>query len=607
MTKYSKIEVLEERDWILKRPTIYLGQTKPTTQVFYFSDVGEFREETYIPALHKLFEEIIENSVDEFIKTKGKFADKISVVIDGDKITVEDNGRGLEIAKHHQYNEKYIPEVIFTHLRAGSNFKDDREGIGVNGVGGSLVPIFSKEFKLLTYSNKKSFSQTYKNRLEYKSIPEIKKHDTSHGTTISFIPDFEYFGVKEWNMALIKKRIEDLAYSFPDIKFKFNRRRVYGSNYRDFVSKFSKDMVIEKNDQCALIITPDSNKEVTSAHSTVNGALTWMGGCHMDYIYNYLSAYLRPKLEKKYKVSIKPADIRNNIAIFCNLNIKNPVFSSQTKEKLIDSSEKLSKVFSGILETKLINKLYGNKEIVTKIVEDAVMAKKIKDGLAAKKKLKQIKKKKVVKLVDANSKNRKECILHLTEGDSASSMANTIRDPMRHAFLPLRGKVLNVYELNKIKVLSNSEIQDILNSTGLNIYDSDISNIRYGKIVLLSDQDFDGFSIRGLLINFFYKYWPDLFRQGIISFLQTPLFKVIKGKQVKYFYSNKDLEENKKDLEGWKIKYYKGLGSMTKDDWNYCLNTHTEYETIVPDNKSSENIKMAFSKDTSLRKLWLQK
>ena len=174
--KHSKIEVLEERDWLLKRPSIFLGATTFTKQEFFFSDEGKFKEIIYLPALQKLFDEVLENAIDENIRTKGKYATNISVdVNDDNSITVYDSGRGLEISKHHQYPDQYIPEVIFTKLRSGSNFEDiERNTIGVNGVGVSLVVLFSSKFTIKTQNNNKIYKQVFSDMLLEKTEPSIK-------------------------------------------------------------------------------------------------------------------------------------------------------------------------------------------------------------------------------------------------------------------------------------------------------------------------------------------------------------------------------------------------------------------------------------------------
>lgn len=605
--KYSKINILDEFDWLLERPTIYLGSTTPVNQEFFFSDTGEFRVEKYTPALHKLFEEIIENSMDEFIRTKGKFANNISVTLNDDKsITIEDNGRGLEIEKHHQFKDIYIPEIIFTHLRSGSNFENLREGAGTNGVGSVLTTLFSEYFKLKTFSKNRTYTQEFKDMLKKKSVPDIKdtKSDKT-GTIITFKPNFKYFNA-EWNEELLKKKVIDLAFCYPGIKFKYNGKKIQSKKYKDYIKEYSDASVIEESDRCKLIVSTNESSEIKH-HSTVNGALTFQGGSHMDYIYNEIILAVRPKIEKKYKVTIKPIDIRNHISVFCQLSITNPIFSSQTKEKIINQLSEVKSIIDLVLTDKFYRKLLANDTIIKRIGEEAKLKKKIKDQQDANQKQKQILKRKVIKLRDANGKDREKCILFLAEGDSAAS-ANEIRDTKVHAFLPLKGKVLNVHNLNTMKVLGNKEIQDILNSVGL-IIGQEPGKLRYGKIVLLTDADPDGDAIKGLLINFFYKYWPSLFEDGVICFLKTPLYVSKKGSDIRYIYTQKEFDQLKADgeLEGTKIKYYKGLGSMSKDTWDYCLNKNPQYITVNKNENTVESLKIAFGEDASLRKIWLKK
>ena len=608
--KHNKITVLEERDWLLKRPSIFLGATTFTKQEFFFSDEGKFKEIIYLPALQKLFDEVLENAIDENIRTKGKYATNISVdVNDDNSITVYDSGRGLEISKHHQYPDQYIPEVIFTKLRSGSNFEDiERNTIGVNGVGVSLVVLFSSKFTIKTQNNNKIYKQVFSDMLLEKTEPSIKLSTSDNTyTEITFLPNFEYFKVDGWNKELIKKRVFDLAFLYPDIKFKFNGEKIQAKKFKDYIQNYSAELIYEEGDNGKLIVSTNDLSDAKFV-SFINGAHCFQGGSHIDYIYQELVNNLRPKLEKIYKLSLRPQDIKNHISIFSQLNINNPTFSTQTKEKIINSSDEIKPLLNDILTDKFYKKILNNKIIVEKIVEEARAKKALQEQIDTNKKQKQIIKKKVHKLIDANGFDREKCILFLTEGDSACASGNLVRDTKLHGFLPLRGKVLNVRDLPTTKVLANEEIQDILNSVGLRV-GSKADNLRFGKIVLLTDEDPDGSAIKALLINFFFKYWKELFEQRKICFLKTPLY-IAKIKDEKtYLYDMKDLESfklsHKKDT--YKLTYFKGLGGLEEADWEYFLNTNPLYETVSIDCKTDDKLEMSFGDDSVRRKEWLLK
>lgn len=605
MTKYTKIRVLEEFEWIRQRPTIYLGSTELVNQEFYFIDEGKFKTVAFVPALHKLFEEILENSVDEYIRTKGEYANKIDVNVNPNgTVTIEDNGRGLEIAKHHQFPDLYIPEVIFTKLRSGSNFDGIRDGIGVNGLGAVLTVLFSETFSLITSSHGTKYSQTYDDMLNYIYKPHISTAPKSaHYTAITFFPAFDFFKADNWNMELLRKRVVDLAFCFPGIKFTFNNVRITSKKFKDIAENYDNDNVYEEGKSGKVLVCANQEGELKH-HSYVNGANTYLGGPHIDYLVNSIINELRPKIEKKTKLSLKPADIKNHLAIFTQINIDNPIFSSQTKEKIINPAEEIKAVFDDILTPKFYRKILNNDNIINKIVEEARAKEKLKELQTVKSKQKQITKKKVLKLLESNSKIREKCILFITEGDSAAASAGLIRDPNIHAFLPLRGKVLNTYDMAPSEVLHNEEIQSLLNATGL-VIGEEPYNLRYGKIVILSDEDPDGDSIKGLLLTFFFKYWKSLFTQNKICFLKTPLYIAEKGSEKIYIYDKAHLESLGSKIKGYKLTYFKGLGGLEKEDWNYFLNTNPRYVNITSIDGAKDSLKLAFSDNADNRKKWL--
>jgi len=610
----SKIIALDEREWLLKRPTVYLGPTSANSQEFYFPQYHKFQNTLYIPALQKLADEVIENAVDEYIRTDGKYANIISVTINNDwSMTVIDNGRGLPIEKHHQpqYKDKWVPEVIFTVMRSGSNFDDEnRDGIGVNGVGVSLTTLFSNQFSVKTYQNHKSYYQEFNNMLLEISKPKIKDISSSAtGTEITFLPNFEFFQATGWNVDMIQKRVIDLAYAHPGIKFKFNGETIKARKIIDYLFEDTtkESFEIEEGKNVRFIITTNNNGDFKFA-SFVNGANVFKGGHHIEYPLDEIINFIRPKLERKHKIELKPKDIRNHVSIFVWLNMKTPLFSSQTKEEIINTPAEIKSYFDDVLSERFYKKILSNNVIVDKIIEEAIAKKAISEKVEENRKKKEIKTHKVEKLLDANSDDRKKCILFLCEGDSAMSNSEGVRDLDYHAFLPLRGKVLNVYDVTTLKVLQNDVVKDITKTIGLEIGKKP-EELSYGKIVLLTDADPDGAHIKSLLVNLFFKFWPSLFDDGLVCDINPPLYIANKGKEKIYIYSTTEYEDlnNKGKLKGMHISYFKGLAGLEKEDWNYLLNIESRFTPIKRTNSTVAFLDIIFGPDSNKRKEWLSK
>lgn len=605
--KKNKIVALEEREWIKLRPSIYLGSTSVNEVEMFFPQDNKYKKISYVPALQKLFDEVLENSIDEYIRTEGKHADTISVTVDSDNtVTVTDNGTGLPIEKHHQFPDKWTPEIIFTKLRSGSNFEGDREGIGVNGVGVSLVVLFSEYFKVKTWNSGKQYKQEFTQMLALEGEPKVTTKDSQvgTGTTIIFRPSFEFFKAKGWCLPLMHKRVIDLAYSFPDITFKFNGEKIKGKRKLDYVQGDKERWEVIQGESATILLTSHDHGENKST-SFVNGANTFLGGQQIAYPMGAIVDYIRPRLEKKYKIELKPRDINAHLEVFVWLKMKNPDFSSQTKESLINVPDDVAPYFKDVLTETFYKKILANETIVNKIIEEALAKKAIKDQIELKKAGKKIATKKVPKLREANSSDRDKCTLFLTEGDSALSNSSTVRDTKHHAFLPLRGKILNTYGENPQKVLANNEIADIMNCIGLSISVKNPVDIRYGRIVLLTDADVDGGHISSLLINFFYQYWPSLFEEGKICLLKTPLYIAEKDKQKTYLYTQKEYDDGK--FKTWKVSYFKGLAGLSVEDWDYFLNKNPQFVEVTLTDKTPAFIEMVFGGDADKRKEWLTK
>lgn len=463
--------VLDELVWIKKRPHIYLGNNSPIEMEFYFPQYQKYKVTRFVPSLQKLFDEVIENCTDEAIRTKYGYANKISIDIDKNdgKIIIKDNGRGLPIKKHNQkeFSDKYVPEVIYSVLRSGSNFIDERNTVGMNGLGCKLTNIFSNIFKVKTYQYNKQYEQTFKNMLEETGDPIVKNiASDKNGTEITFIPNFEYFGETTWNYDMITKKVHDMAFLFPQIKFKLNDENIKLRKLKDYIINHTQDFELIEGKQAKIMITSSDNGNGKFT-AILNGANTFEGGSNVDYPLNEIINYIRPKLQKKHKIELKPKDIRDHIGFFVWLQMKNPQYTSQTKEKITNPENEIKDYFDDVLKKSFFDKILKNKVIIEKIIEEAIAKRDIKNQVDMRKKQKAKKKAKSAKLMEANSKDRMKCICFITEGDSSMENASPVRDTEYHAFHPLRGKILNVFNMPFSEAYKSAEIQDIMNTLGL--------------------------------------------------------------------------------------------------------------------------------------------
>jgi DNA topoisomerase-2 len=336
--------------------------------------------------------------------------------------------------------------------------------------------------------------------------------------------------------------------------------------------------------------------------SFVNSVETRDGGTHVEYVANQITNWLRERIKKKHRVEVKPSELRNHMFLFVEASIVNSGFSSQTKEKLITEPKDFGS-YHEVSEKTL--KLIFNSEIIKQLL-DWIQQKKLADERKQLRALnKFLDKTKIIKLIDAKSKDKRDkCTLAIFEGDSASSAFRQYRDPMMMGAFPLRGKFINVMELANTKVIQNQEVKNLLASIGLKMGEEP-NDIRFGKIFIYSDADPDGDSIAGLLINFFGKYWPELFERGVVCRVMTPLVVCKKGNDKKWFYTNKEFEaweEAQKSLIGWSVEYKKGLAALENDEYKEIIQ-NPNYFVLDKGRDFQATLSTWFSGDSNPRKL----
>lgn len=600
-TKYRK---LSDEEHVLLRPGMYIGAIKPHTEEVYLPNGkdGNFKlnEITYNPGFLKLFDEIVSNSVDEH-KRNPKL-NRIDITISDDGwISVFDNG-GIPVEIHKEYNQ-YIPEMVFSNLKTGINFDDteERTVVGTNGVGSTLTNIFSKEFRIETCDGKKLFEQTFKNNMSEKTSPKISKKGKGF-TRISYFTDFEKFGldgIDNNSILMIKKRLYDISACNPKLKITFNGETLGFRNFKEYAEKYTSPVFYEESQNWKIGIGHSKNgfKQI----SFVNSVETKDGGTHVNNISWQIVNYLREKIKRKYRVDVKPTELKRHMFLFIDCVIINPVFSSQTKEKLITESKDFGSVHK--LSERVLKQILGS-EIIESVL-DWIERKQAAEERAKLRKLnKGLDKTKVLKLIDAKKKTKREsCILAIFEGDSASSAFRRYRDPQTQGAYPLRGKFVNVREIPPSKVVQNKEVQELMAALGLKI-GHEPDDLRYGEIHLYTDADVDGNSISGLLINFLGKFWPELFEKGMVKKVDTPLMVAKKGNQSLNFYTDsefKEWESKQKTLSGWNIEYKKGLAALEDKEYEEIIRNPKTF-TLVKDKDFNNTLETWFSNDSNPRK-----
>ena len=639
-TEYQK---KTDREHILDAPDTYIGQVDlDETKNWLLQDNDAFNYETYswIPGLFKCFDEGIVNARDHAVRMAQKQkkskdiipVKNISIEVDPDTgvITMTNDGNGIDVAKHPEY-DLWIPEMIFGHLRTSTNYDKNEKKIvgGKNGFGFKLVLIYSKwgTIETVDHIRKKKYTQRFENNLETIKSPTIKRSTVKPYTKVTWLPDYKRFGIEKLTptmFKLFKKRTYDIAaVTDKQVVVKFNGNTLPIRTFEQYIN-----MYIGKKDQTKRIFESSKNgrweyavclspvDEFTHI-SFVNGISTTRGGKHVDYILRQITKKMQAYIEKKKKIKVKENTIKEQLMLFLNCVVENPSFDSQSKESMNTPVSKFGSKCE--VSDKFIDKLAKMG-----VMEAAISLNEIKDTKAAKKndgkKVRTIRG--LPKLMDANyagTAKSQDCILILCEGDSAKSgiMSGLTKDDRNYiGVFPLKGKLLNTKDLSQKKINDNTEITNIKKILGLvtnKVYDKkEIKTLRYGKVIFMTDQDLDGSHIKGLCINLFHSQWGDLFKANkFIGFMNTPILKATKGKRELSFYNESKYQEWKKannNGKGWTIKYYKGLGTSTSKEFKQYFKNKRLITFSYTGNNSDNAIDKVFNKDRADdRKEWLEK
>ena len=641
-----------DKEHVLDNPDTYIGSKERVEENLWIfnesTSLFEHKQIHYIPGLYKLFDEGIVNCRDHVVRMiqKSKTDDKtklvtfinIDIATDG-TITMENDGNGIDVAKHPEY-DVWIPEMIFGHLRTSTNYDKEEKRIvgGKNGFGFKLVLIWSTVGYIETVDHVRGlkYTQSFLQNLDNICPPEITKvKGAKPYTKVTFKPDYARFGIDGLTpdiISLLKKRAYDICavtdQSEKKIKFSYNGAPIPVKNFQQYIDMYigpkegadASKRVYESADgrwEYAVALAP--SQEFTQV-SFVNGICTYKGGKHVEYIVGQIVRKLIAFIEKKKKVKVNPSAIKEQLILFLRCDIENPAFDSQTKDFMNTPSDKFGSTCS-------VSDAFIEKVAKMGVMDMACNLTEAKESRVAAKKTDGSKTKNIrgiENFMDANfsgTEKSSECTLILCEGLSAmSGIVSGLSSSDRNVIgiYPLRGKLLNVRGESLKKITDNKEITDLKKILGLENgkeYNSaeDVNrSLRYGKIMILCDQDTDGSHIKGLCINLFHCEWKSLTKiPGFISFMNTPILRASKGKTTLSFYNEGEYETWKSGIGGgeaasWKIKYFKGLGTSKSEEFKEYFSNKKTVDFVYDDVISDNAIDMVFNdKRANDRKTWL--
>jgi DNA topoisomerase-2 len=646
--RYQKVE---QREHILMRPDTYVGSVhEQPLERWVFDEATQSlapREVRIVPALFKIFDEILVNASDNKQRDpKGMTAMKVSIDAAAGTISVRNNGRGVPIEMHREHG-MYVPELIFGNLLTSDNYDDahdKRTTGGRNGFGAKLTNIFSTTFTVETADSRvgKIYSQTWSANMTVKSAPHIEAYRGEDFTKITFAPDLEKFGLTEFSpdmVALLKKRVYDIAgVTHASLRVWLDGTKLAVKCFEQYVAMCRKALFTQAS---AVLAEGASEKRIAYCRvndrweiavcasdgqfrqvSFVNSINTSKGGTHVKAVSDIVVKHLLGAISKKNKKGAKLTknNVKNYLCIFVSCLIENPAFDSQTKETLNTRSSAFGSACD--ISPKFLKALCkADVGIVDLVLQDvAFRSRKIAPRASKVRNLTGI-----PKLDDANragTKDSAKCSMILTEGDSAKALAMSglsVVGRDYYGVYPLKGKLLNVREAKHAQINKNMEIQNVIKI--LNIKrDVDYTNetarksLRYGSVIIMADQDHDGSHIKGLVINFLQWFNCSLLKaSGFVRQFITPIVKATQGRAAPIsFYTLPQFEQwreelTEKEQRSLKTKYYKGLGTSTaKEAKEYFSQLDSHLIPFVWENGDERFVQLAFNKSrANERKDWL--
>ena len=605
----DQIQILEGLEAVRKRPGMYIGST---------SSKG----------LHHLVYEIVDNAVDEAL---AGYCTEIFVQINEDNsITVIDNGRGIPVGINTKSGLTGV-EVVFTILHAGGKFGGGGYKVsgGLHGVGASVVNALSEWLEVKVFQDGKVYEQRYergKVMFPLKVVDECPADKT--GTEVKFLPDKEIFEETVYDYNILKQRLREMAFLTKNIKITLkdvrddnHKEKVfhYEGGIKEYVKYLNKgndalyDNIIycegTKDDVYVEVAFQHNNGYSDNVYGFVNNITTPEGGTHVTGFRNAVTKtfndYARTnKILKDKDQNLSGEDIREGLTAIISIKIQDPQFEGQTKQKL-GNTEARGAVESVVTE-QLTYFLEQNPSVAKVICEKSILAQRAREAARHARDLTRRKTaldgfKLPGKLADCSDKDPSHCEIFIVEGDSAGGSAKSARKRETQAILPLRGKILNVEKARLDRILGNAEIRAMITAFGTGIHeDFDISKLRYDKIIIMTDADVDGAHISTLLLTFFYRFMPDLIKDGHVYLAQPPLFKLEKNKKVWYAYSDEELADILKEVgrdQNNKIQRYKGLGEMDASQlWETTMDPEKRIlKKVIYDDECASEIDVTFS------------
>ncbi len=613
------IQKLSDCAHVRLRTEMYLGSRDPHTQyvLVYPDGKPELREVTWVPAIFTAFREILDNALDEVVGHKQ--GDRIDVTYDASTgvFSVEDNGRGIPFTWSEEH-QQHMATMALSQARAGRNFAERGQVAGTNGIGASATNFCSEWFKLTIERGGEVFKQEFKEGDPEIVIgkPTIKaKAGAKTGTRIEFKLSSKVFKDMTLPEEFLAARMYEVALCNPKLKLYYNGTRVQAKSVEKQLFAGYKPITIEVEEgtfKSTFWLIPGFFESGEHQHSLVNNIPAFDGGVHIDAFKRGFFSGLLVALEresKKRKLQPNRSDVSEGLFLFNITTMMAPNFNSQSKTRL--NNEETAKFVKTALEDpdffKTVIRKYPEwiEDIYTRCAE-RTMKKDAKDVNAE---AKRMLREKVPGLMDATGTDRSKCIIFLAEGLSAISGMASVRDPKIHGGLGLRGKVKNVHGSTPKEVLADDALRDIMNSLGIVPGQKlDRSTMRFGKIFIAHDMDPDGLNIGALLNNFFYTYWPEMYdpeQEPIVHVFMTPFIIAEKGKQRKYWYSDDYHEFNPDDYKGWSITRAKGLGTLTREDWQHSLEQPKLFP-LVDDGNMQGTLDLIFNgKRADDRKAWI--
>ncbi len=580
----EQIQILEGLEAVRKRPGMYIGSTSSR-------------------GLHHLVYEIVDNAVDEAL---AGFCSEINVFINEDNsITVVDNGRGIPVDIQKKAGRPAV-EVVFTVLHAGGKFGGGGYKVsgGLHGVGSSVVNALSDWLEVEVSRDGKIYQQRYERGTVMYDLRVIGESEST-GTKVTFKPDGTIFDDVIYDYDTLRIRLRETAFltknlkiTLQDLRGPEEERRSdsfhYEGGIKEFVSYLNRhktalyDKIIycegSKDDIYVEVALQHNDSYNETVYSFVNNIITPEGGMHLTgfraAITKVFNDYARNnKYLKERDENLTGDDLREGLTAIISIKISDPQFEGQTKQKLGNAPARTA--VESIMNEQLVYFLEQNPAVAKKIIEKALQAQKARN--AARKAKEMIRKTELSqsmalpgKLADCSDKDPKNCEIYIVEGDSAGGSAKTARNRATQAILPLRGKILNVEKARLDHILENAEIKAMITAFGTGIHDNfDVEKLRYDKIIIMTDADVDGAHIATLLLTFFYRFMPELIRQGHVYLAQPPLYRLERNKKFWYAYSDDELskiiDEVGRDQQN-KVQRYKGLGEMDADQlWDTTM------------------------------------